>query len=130
MNNKKQILTKRGMLTNLLISSGISIAWKEKLTYIVLVFTIVSKWKFAFCFQNICEDNLFVSLQCLVSKNVQQLQIRSTSKKPQLLGLHDLCWIGVIQNYLKSIDFPEFVYDRLSDLTKNLQSTNDIVHEW
>ena len=77
-----------------------------------------------------CSKTLVIGhMQKQMCNNVQQLQIKSTSKKSQLLRLHDFCWIGAVQKYLKSIIFPQFVYDYLSDTTKNRQSMDDTVQE-
>ena len=71
--------------------------------------------------------NINSNLASLAKHLTDKMKIRSTSKKPQLLGLHGLCWIGAVQKYLKSIVIPKFVYDCLSDPIKNQQSTNDTV---
>ena len=50
-------------------------------------------------------------------------------ERPPLHGLHDFCWVGVVQKYLNSIVAPQFVIDRLCDPIGNRQSTNDTVQE-
>ena len=63
--------------------------------------------------------------------HIENIKILCMDKRerPQLLRLHGLYWIDIVQKYLKSIVFPEFVYECLCNPTENRQSTNDTIQE-